>query len=812
MKCFKLRQCACVREDVKLSGIIRYSASAVLAAWMSLGVVAEDMTDPAASVTTNGVTTKYATLTEAWADATNAQHRSVNARVTLLADATVASTLRTSDNGVLTLDLNDHVLAYVGANEESIIHRWASTLHVVDTAQTRTPRYFACDETGLWALTNEVTDRVVCGGLLTGGRAGAITHEFSASGGPHSISNVNFVGNWSASNGGAVSTPTSGMVLKIAESTFLGNVADASGGAISSAGPCEMTDCCVKANVATGLGGGLYLKLKGSLVRTKVVDNSAGTGGGVYLTYNPGGCFPAGVRIRMADGTERKVEDIVKGDVVATFDHVGGTNSSAAVFSIYRGTEPLQTFALSFASGARLDVADCHDLLLETTRKYVTIYSDNALSYVGKRFYNYATGGWDELTGVTATTTAEAHYSLYTRGHGNCVANGILTVPDDKDCFVNVYELDENLKADVERLAADVVTYGLATTADYPNVPPDEFAAHNMRYAHIAIGKGLTTQEAILYWNDFDYGPIVEKKVMPMMLASGSAATPPIPYLSVGEGAVVTGNVSAAGTDNVYLMSSVAYDTPYKPVIDILPDTANLDIGVTLSSKVGMFGWTNDVNYAAAFTSDNANYSVRYTADKTLELFNGIQVGDDAWATVENGVCTIIGSSDMWDMAAAKATPLWGLAITNVIVANGVTKVGAHVFEKMATVKDVSLAGSVTNVGTLAFHKCYLLTNVVSAATAATSVGDGAFLRCNSLERLHFGGAATFGQEAYTLQAGIRMVGDQPEVYPIPQIECGGYAQRLKGSNDLQTWHDIEKESQKLYYNFFKLVMEPVKP
>lgn len=96
----------------------------------------------------------------------------------------------------------------------------------------------------------------------------------------------------------------------------------------------------------------------------------------------------------------------------------------------------------------------------------------------------------------------------------------------------------------------------------------------------------------------------------------------------------------------------------------------------------------------------------------------------------------------------------------------------------------------------------------MSAASTATTVGDGAFLRCNSLERMHFDGAATFGQEAYTLQAGIRMEGGLPEIYPIPQIECAGYSQRLTGSNDLKTWQIITTEAQKLEYRFFKIVME----
>ncbi len=86
------------------------------------------------------------------------------------------------------------------------------------------------------------------------------------------------------------------------------------------------------------------------------------------------------------------------------------------------------------------------------------------------------------------------------------------------------------------------------------------------------------------------------------------------PYLAVGSNVVITGNVSAVGIDNVYL------DRSGDAVIAILADAADLDIGVTLSTGAGMFGWTNETDYAASFFSDREGLGVRYTADRELEL------------------------------------------------------------------------------------------------------------------------------------------------------------------------------------------------
>jgi len=471
-------------------------------------------------------------------------------------------------------------------------------------------------------------------------------------------------------------------------------------------------------------------------------------------------------------------------------------------------------FTLSFASGAKLDVADRHDLLLEATRKYVTIAVDNARSYIGSRFYNYATGSWDELAGVTDAKDCDAHYSLYTRGHANCVANGMLTVPDDKDCFVNVYELDETLKSDAAQLAADIAVYGLAEPADYPNVPLDDFGDYNMRYARIAIGKGLVVQEDILYWNEFDYGPVVTKKAkgaLKLATSAGTVVAPSAVYLQVGEGTVVTGNVTTNGAaSNVYL------DHQTNAIIDILPETENLDIGVTLSSDTGVFGWTNDVNYASSFTSDNPAYAVVYTADRTLALHAGIRVGETAWALVEGGTCTVYGTGDMWSYAKASASPLlaYGVAITNLVVESGVTCVGANVFTSTNFwyLADVKLGADVTNVAARAFKKCYGLTNVVSLATGALRVGDYAFAGCHSLQALDFGkeGKPEFGEGAYTFNTAIYMRDGVPKIYPVPALTMGNYDAVKQGSSNLVDWVDVNDET-KNDYHFFRIVLEPKK-
>lgn len=164
---------------------------------------------------------------------------------------------------------------------------------------------------------------------------------------------------------------------------------------------------------------------------------------------------------------------------------------------------------LTFASGKTLSIVGTHDLLFKDTLKYVRVNGFNVKSYIGKQFYNAQTGNWDELVNYAWGTEPVAYYCIYSAYHLNCIAEGMLTCPDDVDFLLNVYELDDNLKADNNQLAADIQQYGLWNFAEkYPEYIEftellDELQA---KYIKISLEKGLVTKpqlyELLKYWED----------------------------------------------------------------------------------------------------------------------------------------------------------------------------------------------------------------------------------------------------------------------------------------------------------------------
>jgi len=280
------------------------------------------------------------------------------------------------------------------------------------------------------------------------------------------------------------------------------NVVDDGGKSVTARGVCwgESANPTINDNHTTdGTGTGSFTSTLTDLESSTTyyvrayATNSDDTVYGNQITFTTGNCIAAGTRITMADGSYKNVEDIVVGDRVRTFNHETGNISSAEICLAWKSENTKPALNLTFASGKTVGIVGKHDFLLENTRKYVRISKDNVAEYVGKRFYNAENGFWDTLVSYE-TGAAVNYYCPYTAKHLNCIAEGMLSCPDDVDYLLNIYELDANLKADSVQLAADIAQYGLCNVAqDFP-----EFAQYKEQmeklgclYIYLAIGKGL---------------------------------------------------------------------------------------------------------------------------------------------------------------------------------------------------------------------------------------------------------------------------------------------------------------------------------
>ena len=95
--------------------------------------------------------------------------------------------------------------------------------------------------------------------------------------------------------------------------------------------------------------------------------------------------------------------------------------------------------------------------------------------------------------------------------------------------------------------------------------------------------------------------------------------------------------------------------------------------------------------------------------------------------------------------------PSWdgkGDKITNVVIEEGVTRIGDYAFSVCSSLTSVTIPASVTSIGNYAFFDCRSLTSV-TIPVSVTSIGNSAFYGCSNLTI--FGYAGTAAQTIYHL-------------------------------------------------------------
>lgn len=403
------------------------------------------------------------------------------------------------------------------------------------------------------------------------------------------------------------------------------------GGAIKNTKYMMLYNCTFKNNFAE-IGGAIKIdnkKASLTLIDTEITNNYAMTsGGGVAIADD--GCLAKGTKITMKDGTTKNIEDIQVNDEIKTFDHITGQLSSEKVCLVYKGPNKEKTLTLSFENNT-IDIVDKHDFFEQSSRKYVTIDSNNVASYVNKYFYNANTNSYEKLLSYQLNNNSVEYYSIYTANHLNCIANNMLTVCDDVDYLLNIFELDSSLKADAEELNNDIQKYGLLSFENSRCSDQNWYNNFNAEYVYIAVGKGLFDLDyatRLLIEND----KIVDSSSYPAFNLVDSDKTG---YIVVGDNVKIQDNYnnvnSRTDTGNKRLNNlDITKSDDNNGLILVIEGAKNIDIGVTKEDggiflenivKVNNTPTTitsNQYAYASFFSSDNKAYGV-LVDKKTLD-------------------------------------------------------------------------------------------------------------------------------------------------------------------------------------------------
>ena len=259
-------------------------------------------------------------------------------------------------------------------------------------------------------------------------------------------------------------------------------------------------------------------KVTGTLTFTDTVPSDEKT---VTITVDTtkvssgGGCFVEGTLITLADGTQKRVEDLTSGDVLLVFNHVTGKFEAQKLFFTAHKNDPAalhRVLTLEFSNGESIRIAANHGFFDLTLNKYIYIDEFNVDEYIGHKFYSakYVDGKLveEEITLVNSFVTEEfvKVYSPVSEYTFNCFADNMLTVTPFYiyDGFANIFDYGEGMKYDEAQMAQDIEKYGLYTYEEFAEYYTyEQFIKAGTPYFKVAVGKGYITFEEMLSIIDY---------------------------------------------------------------------------------------------------------------------------------------------------------------------------------------------------------------------------------------------------------------------------------------------------------------------
>ena len=251
-----------------------------------------------------------------------------------------------------------------------------------------------------------------------------------------------------------------------------------------------------------------------------------------YYETNGGVCVSEDTMITLADGSQKRVDELTGSEMLLTWNHKTGSYDTAPIAYLidHGGVRQEQPIThLFFADGSDLEIIGEHVFYNADTGKYITL-DENAADYIGTHFakQNAESGRMERvaLTEVKHEVKLTGIYEVVTESYMTCFTDGILTASAYIDKLLNIFDIETDTMAyNPFKVISDIQTYGLYTYEDLQELGTEEqFKMHNAAFLKIAVGKGTLTWQDMSDLMDMfrEYAnemPAAETNVQPNSMA-----------------------------------------------------------------------------------------------------------------------------------------------------------------------------------------------------------------------------------------------------------------------------------------------------
>ena len=216
-------------------------------------------------------------------------------------------------------------------------------------------------------------------------------------------------------------------------------------------------------------------------------------------------CIATGTLIMLADGSQKRVEDLDGSETILSWDFNTGKMIETKIALLnYHGDEEYRVLHLVFDDGTDMEIIGDHGFFDSDLGEFVYLDEYVASIYIGHSFLKYekneATGFVPvKLTDFYVETKVTGAYSVWAAAGLTCFADNLLSVGPHGYAFgFGLFDI-EDMIYNQEQVQEAIEQYGLYTYEEWSEyVTYEQFVAFNGPYLKIAVAKGLITEDEIV--------------------------------------------------------------------------------------------------------------------------------------------------------------------------------------------------------------------------------------------------------------------------------------------------------------------------
>lgn len=230
---------------------------------------------------------------------------------------------------------------------------------------------------------------------------------------------------------------------------------------------------------------------------------------GYFSQKSSGGsnpCVTPDTLVLLADGTQKRIDEISYDDEFIVWDFVNGCYTTAkATIIMNHGQNNYEVMTLNFSDGTSVKTINGHGFYEADINKFIILKNENVQNYIGHNFIKQNADGYTtvELVSYNIETQHTESWSILTEYYYNCILDGMFTLTpaevDGSPDYLMPFLIGNNLKYIEEEMHADIEKYGLYTYEEFAHLlTQNQFEILNIQNFKVSVAKGFISYEELL--------------------------------------------------------------------------------------------------------------------------------------------------------------------------------------------------------------------------------------------------------------------------------------------------------------------------